>query len=81
VRREPGPLCRLGGRLPVGPADDRHPRHQVLAEPEEGVVGARLDDRHDREAAPLRVLGSQQAAYVVDGDVDLVVVHAGSHRR
>lgn len=57
------------------PRDAGHPDREVVAEPEQGVVGAAVREGADRAVAPVRVLVRDQRADLVGGDGQLVVVH------
>ena len=63
VPGQPRQPARVAVGLAGGPADPRHPRHEVVPEPEQPVVGAVLGHGRHREVRPLRVLPGQQAAH------------------
>ena len=86
--RQHGQPPRVGLGLVDGPGDLGHPGDQFVADPEEDVVGTLQlagQGRH-RKASPLRALGRHQAAHLLDGGSDLVIMdghdwHGNTARR
>ena len=81
---EAGPAVQLAGRrgLRLEPPraslrrDERQPRDEVVAEPEEGVDRPLRADGPQRQLAPLRELPRHEPADGLRGDVQLPRVHA-----
>ena len=86
--RQHGQPPRVGIGLVGGPGDLGHPGDEFVADPKQDVVGTfhRAGHGCHRKAGPLRALGRHQAAHLLDGGSDLVIVdghdwHANLSRR
>ena len=77
MRREHRQPARLELGLPGRPVDPRHADDELLAEPEEPVVGAGRRELAQREARPLRELLVEEAPYEREVDGRLALVQRG----
>ena len=77
VRGEPGQPARVGLGLVLRPLDLRHAHDELVAEPEEHVVGALhvVGQRGDGQVRPLRALLDEEPLDQLGRGADLVLVH------